>query len=276
MKAIVSFAASMASLSSVALAGTHTTCPASPQLSCHNTTVQTNLCCFNAPGGQLLQTQFWDTDPVSGPTNSWTIHGLWPDHCDGSFDSYCDENRQYTNLTAILQQAGQTALLSYMNTYWVSDDSTNEVFWEHEWGKHGTCISTLAPKCYTNYTPGQDWVDFAETVVMLFKSLPSYTWLSNAGITPSSSKTYTSKAILAALKSPRGVSASIQCDGNDLDEIYYFYDVRGPLSTSASFTAENPVGESNDCPSTGIKYLPKTGGSKKDKSKSRRRRNTYR
>jgi len=48
-----------------------------PQLSCHNTTVQTNLCCFNAPGGSLLQTQFWDTNPPTGPSDSWTIHGLW-------------------------------------------------------------------------------------------------------------------------------------------------------------------------------------------------------
>ena len=29
-------------------------CPL-PQLSCHNTTVVENLCCFNAPGGQILQ-----------------------------------------------------------------------------------------------------------------------------------------------------------------------------------------------------------------------------
>lgn len=48
-----------------------------PQLSCHNTTVVDNLCCFNAPGGALLQTQFWDTNPASGPDDSWTIHGLW-------------------------------------------------------------------------------------------------------------------------------------------------------------------------------------------------------
>ena len=50
---------------------------ANPVLSCHNTTRQTDLCCFNAPGGQLLQTQFWDTNPVSGPADSWTVHGLW-------------------------------------------------------------------------------------------------------------------------------------------------------------------------------------------------------
>lgn len=48
-----------------------------PQLSCHNTTVVADLCCFNAPGGQLLQTQFWDTAPATGPVDSWTLHGLW-------------------------------------------------------------------------------------------------------------------------------------------------------------------------------------------------------
>jgi ribonuclease T2 len=51
-------------------------CPM-PQLSCHNTTAVENLCCFNAPGGQLLQTQFWDTAPATGPEDSWTLHGLW-------------------------------------------------------------------------------------------------------------------------------------------------------------------------------------------------------
>ena len=34
-------------------------------------------CCVNTPGGMLLQTQFWDTDPSTGPSDSWTIHGLW-------------------------------------------------------------------------------------------------------------------------------------------------------------------------------------------------------
>jgi len=42
------------------MAGTPVTC-LNPQLSCQNTTAVSDLCCFNAPGGQLLQTQFWDT-----------------------------------------------------------------------------------------------------------------------------------------------------------------------------------------------------------------------
>ena len=37
-----------------------------PQTSCQNTTAVSNLCCFNYPGGQLLQVQFWDTDPATG------------------------------------------------------------------------------------------------------------------------------------------------------------------------------------------------------------------
>jgi len=56
--------------------GASATCT-NPQLSCHNTSVVDDLCCFNSPGGTLLQTQFWDTNPVTGPDDSWTIHGLW-------------------------------------------------------------------------------------------------------------------------------------------------------------------------------------------------------
>ena len=60
-------------------------CPADSPLSCQNTTVVEDLCCFNAPGGQLLLTNFWDADPPVGPEESWTIHGLWPDHCNDLF-----------------------------------------------------------------------------------------------------------------------------------------------------------------------------------------------
>lgn len=48
-----------------------------PGLSCHNTAPVQDTCCFNYPGGLLLQTQFWDTNPPTGPVDSWTIHGLW-------------------------------------------------------------------------------------------------------------------------------------------------------------------------------------------------------
>lgn len=51
-------------------------CP-KPELSCQTRFDSQDTCCFNYPGGQFLQTQFWDADPAVGPDDSWTIHGLW-------------------------------------------------------------------------------------------------------------------------------------------------------------------------------------------------------
>lgn len=167
-------AATMAVLLPFTLAGTPETCPStSAYLSCSGSA--TNTCCINKPYGLFQQVQFWDTDPVTGPTTSWTIHGLWPNNCDGTYDEDCDETRAYTNITQLLEAAGQTTVLDYMQTYWVSDDESNEAFWDHEWETHGTCISTLEPSCYTDYTPGEEAVDFFTTVVSLFKTLPTYT-----------------------------------------------------------------------------------------------------
>ncbi|KAK4960339.1 Ribonuclease T2 precursor (RNase T2) [Elasticomyces elasticus] len=232
----------------------------SPQLSCHNSSAVQDLCCFNSPGGALLQTQFWDTNPVTGPADSWTIHGLWPDNCDGTYDSNCDDNRAYTNITQILQAAGDDDLVSYMQTYWVSDSGSAESFWEHEWSKHGTCISTLDPDCYTDYQPTEEVPDFFTRTVDLFKSLPSYEWLSAAGIVPSTSATYTTAQIQAALSKNRdGHQVYLGCRSGALNEIWYFFNVQGSLQTG-EFEASDLVGSKSTCPSTGIKYLPKGSG----------------
>lgn len=35
-------------------------------------------CCFVAPGGRILLTQFWDRQVhVGGAEEDWTLHGLW-------------------------------------------------------------------------------------------------------------------------------------------------------------------------------------------------------
>ncbi|KAL8718184.1 MAG: hypothetical protein Q9225_004646 [Loekoesia sp. 1 TL-2023] len=241
--------------SNTVLGGSPPSCP-NPQLSCQNTTAVADTCCFNAPGGQLLQTQFWDSNPPTGPSDHWTVHGLWPDHCDGTFDQYCDPNRQYTNISSIISAASQTELLDYMNTYWKDYQGNDESFWEHEWGKHGTCISTLEPGCYTDYVPQEEVVDYFQKSVDLFKTLDSYSFLSAAGIVPSTTKTYTSAEILAALAKPRGVQVAIQCSSSALDEIWYFFNVKGSVQTG-TFVPTDPDGSKSDCPATGVKYLPK-------------------
>lgn len=64
-------------------------------------------------------------------------------------------------------------------------------------------------------------------------------FLSDAGITPSSTKTYTSAEILAALKAGFGYDVIIQCSSSTLDEIYYSYNVRGSIP-SGTFVPVNP------------------------------------
>lgn len=82
-------------------------CPLPHPASCHNHTAVPDSCCFIYPGGQLLQTQFWDTGPSVGPSDSWTLHGLWPDLCDGSYPSYCHSAPAYGNVSAIIAAADE-------------------------------------------------------------------------------------------------------------------------------------------------------------------------
>ena len=80
LRVIVLSALSTAQLALISMSNGVTAMPPTclnPQvLSCHNSTAQ-DTCCFNYPGGQVLQTQFWDTNPATGPADHWTIHGLW-------------------------------------------------------------------------------------------------------------------------------------------------------------------------------------------------------
>ncbi|XXH01411.1 hypothetical protein Hte_007771 [Hypoxylon texense] len=244
------------------LGGTPKQCTSTTALSCHNTTAVADTCCFNAPGGSLLQTQFWDADPAVGPADSWTIHGLWPDHCDGTYDATCDSSRAYTNISAILQATGEhDDLLEYMKTYWLPDSGTAESFWEHEFGKHGTCVSTLDPKCFTNYKATDEVPYYFNTTVSLFQTLPTYKFLADAGIAPSATATYKLADIQAALsRNHGGESVYVGCSGGAIEQVYYYYNVYGSVADGQFVPASPDNGEDGGCPSTGVKYLPKNGG----------------
>ncbi|KAL2809304.1 ribonuclease T2-like protein [Aspergillus granulosus] len=234
------------------------TCPNDTPLSC-STSSEEASCCFNTPGGSLLLTQFWDYSPSTGPSDSWTIHGLWPDNCDGTYEEFCDESREYSNITAILQEQGRTELLSFMTKYWKDNSGDDESFWEHEWNKHGTCINTIEPDCYTDYTPQEEVGDYLQKTVDLFKTLDTYKALAAAGITPSNSKTYTLSEIHDALAAIHDDFAPyVACDGDNLNEAWYFYYVRGNLITG-EYEPSEKLTQSN-CPESGIKYIPKSNG----------------
>ncbi|ATY64095.1 ribonuclease M [Cordyceps militaris] len=206
-------------------------CPSDSPLSCHNATAVADTCCF-IPAGQLLQTQFWDTDPPTGPSDSWTIHGLWPDNCDGSYPAQCDTDRAYTNITQILQANDAGAVLDYMGTYWKDYRGDDESFWEHEWGKHGTCISTLEPSCYGDaYRDGEEAADFFARAVGLFQTLPT------------------------VLSKKHGAQVTLNCRGKVFNEVWYHYNVRGSLQ-DGDFVAAPPDGAKSKCKGK-VQYKPK-------------------
>lgn len=214
------------------------------------------------PSGQLLFTQFWDTDPATGPTDSWTIHGLWPDNCDGSYPKHCDSSRSHNNIREILDngvaKSNGSSVLEVMNKYWKDYQGDDDHFWAHEWNKHGTCVSTLKPSCYEDYTKGEDVVDYFTRAVSLFEKLPTYEWLAEANITPDDDGLYSYEAIKSTLAKRHGEEVTVRCRGNVIDEVWYHFNVKGSLQ-DGEFVAAEPDGVKGKCPAQ-VHYKAKRAG----------------
>lgn len=233
-------------------------CPADSPLSCKGDEGG-DTCCYNTPGGLLLLTQFWDAKPAKGPDDSWTIHGLWPDNCDGTYESNCDKKREINNQATEILKSGSPETLEYLNTYWKDNSNDDEKLWEHEWNKHGTCISTMEKKCYESYKDNDDIIDYYKKAVELHKKLKTHKVLADAGISPDDSKTYSLKDMQAAISKAHGSEVTINCRSGAISEIWYFYNVKGSAQTG-EYVPASPAGAKSSCPKDGIKYPPKSGG----------------
>lgn len=218
-----------------------------------------------------------------------------PDNCDGTYEANCDPAREYTNIRQIISDAGATDLLSYMNAYWKDYQGDDESFWSHEWGKHGTCISTLETSCYTNYVPKEEVVAYFQKAVDLFKALPSYQvrqmpcwcWESFSNCPPNSSYRLLglSLLILPHTLLPQSILLFELPEESTLSfnvrtelwmrfgiftmsrEVYNLVPfsprirvcthITYHLKHSVYWQSVSIVGTTSSCPSAGIKYLPK-------------------
>jgi ribonuclease T2 len=61
-----------------------------------------------------------------------------------------------------------------MRTFWPDYQGDDETFWEHEWGKHGTCVNTFDPECYENYKPQEEVGDYFAKAMELYEGLSTY------------------------------------------------------------------------------------------------------
>ncbi|KAI1199916.1 ribonuclease Trv [Nemania serpens] len=234
-------------------------CPLDGPVSCNNQTAA-DTCCFIHPGGRLLLTQFWDEEiHVGGGEDDWTLHGLWPDLCDGSYDQYCGMTPRFNNITAVLEHYDQGELVADMNRYWLASYGTNEHLWAHEYNKHGTCINTLAPSCYgESYTPGMEVVDYFIRAFDLFRRLDTYRALERVGIEPHSSKTHALADVQAALEEYSGSRVILKCSRHGaLHEAWYVWFVKGSLQNGELIPARDSFnGDHGNCPAR-VRYLPK-------------------
>ncbi|GJJ76111.1 ribonuclease T2 [Entomortierella parvispora] len=200
------------------------TCPVNV-LSCSSASSGVDSCCLPTMG-TLLLVQQWYTS--LGPSNEFTMHGLWPDTCsggDGPSDG-CDSSRDYTDIQTRLENySGPGAsIMDDMNTYWGSYTGDNNSFWSHEWTKHATCISTLAPSCHPDWVQDQDVYTFFSTALGLRQQYDLYAALANAGITPGSNPDVDD--MHAAIQTAFGVDAEINCESGALSEIWLTFNVQ--------------------------------------------------
>ena len=81
--------------------------------------------------------------------NNWSIHGLWPHYSQTEYPSYCKKvDFDINKLDPIIED---------LNNYWYSSKEKNDLFWKHEWEKHGSCM-------FTN----MDELDYFKTALKLF------------------------------------------------------------------------------------------------------------
>ncbi|WLF81502.1 ribonuclease T2-like [Lodderomyces elongisporus] len=236
-------------------------CPLDANVSCSSSDREPS-CCFESPGGVLVQTQFWNYSPSDGPPNLFTLHGLWSDLCDGSHKEYCGyssmipNDANYIRNILVLQFHNETFYNNLKNV-WRNVRGTDQSLWAHEWNKHGTCINTIAANCYPEFEDNKNFYDYLTISYNLYMRLPTYKWLAAADITPSKFIRYTKAQIQDALSSNFGQQVYFRCDSNNaISEVWYFHHIQGSLLQN-KFIPIDTLSSSN-CPSENIMFLPKT------------------
>ncbi|KAJ3051327.1 ribonuclease T2-like [Rhizophlyctis rosea] len=203
------------------------------------------------------------------PRDAWTLHGLWPDYCDGTYSTDnlgCIHEYGFEGTYEMVKKFGG-GLLERMKKVWMGADGDFEWMWTHEFNKHGTRMSTINPKCYgKSYKPHLPVLDYFKTTLSLYPRYNLFQILKKSGVVPSKKKTYTLKQSQDAIILGIGYEASITCtkgsDGRSyLTEIW--------ISTTArpnfKFDTQKPVPSAYvaSCNAAAIVYEPQPGSSYK-------------
>lgn len=223
----------------------HQTCSKSVGPSCGG---DTDTCCQENSYGIFMGTQFWDYSPAAGPADLFTTHGLWSNKCAGGYGTYCNPDWEVENVTEILLELGEYKLLDEMNWRWKNGTGSDEDLWVHEYNKHGTCMATVNPACYKKGARKyQNVVDYFTTAVKLQQKLPTFQYLAKAGIHPSTTTSYKTSDVQAALVKSFGYKAALSCDATGaLTEVWYYFSLTGAVA-NGKFTPNAPQSTGTTC-----------------------------
>jgi ribonuclease T2 len=166
--------------------------------------------------------------------------------CDSKPDR--DHDRQLSDVESRLEQ---TDIYNDMMKYWPSYKPTPQHpnyndFWSHEWNKHGTCVTTLEPRC--GYKDDKDLYAYFNTTLALRKQYNIYNALRKADITPRprfgmeprDEHQYSVDAILAAIEDEWHVKGSVYCKEGRPLEIRLFFNVRNKDTYELTDAIPNP------------------------------------
>ena len=93
-------------------------------------------------------------------SETWSIHGLWPQYSKNSYPTYCKNVSFDINLL--------DPIINELKNEWYSTEEPNEDFWKHEWQKHGSCM----------FKPMNE-LEYFQTALNLFDSIKDNTSLIN-------------------------------------------------------------------------------------------------
>lgn len=182
---------------------------------------------------------FQDRCVKQNERNFWTIHGLWPSN-DTKTPDFCNHTLRY-NATVL------KPLLPQLQQYWPSYTTNNSnLFWKHEWQKHGTC-ATVVPQL-------DGLFNFFSTTLQIYTQHNITEYLHNNGIDPSLDKTYSVAEIEEALTDDLKGAANLVCYRNKNYTAPVLAEIR--ICMDKDLRPINCSARHSGCGRSGVYYLP--------------------
>lgn len=173
------------------------------------------------------------------------------------FSRACDPSRALADVSKTMFDWQMDDVISDMHKLWTTPRIPGPVMWADEWNNAGTCIFSLRPECYTSHTPGEEVGNFFDTLMMLYKSRPTFEWLFNEGIGPHWHRDYDYDEFVRPLYVGHGAPVSLKCHHDRVVAVEYAFQLQGCFPYGRYVPVEPPRDHGNCESQQFVRYFPK-------------------